>query len=139
MHNEQKHQSPYRGMWVILIMLIIPPLICYRIVGAILEAYSHSSAALDLATTKALGCGMGFLIHMICILSGVLTAGWEALKFRIGEFFENLIVGVGYAFTSYWEDMKHDGVTFIIYFAIMAVNATIMINGFHDALTILMK
>ncbi len=137
MHNEYKRQSPYRGMWVILIMLIMPPALCYGIVTAVQAEFSKAPAALDAATAKALGCGMGFLFHMICILSGVLTAGWQALKYRIREFFENLIVGIGYAFSSYWEDMRTDGVTFILYLSIILANAAIMVDGLRDALALL--
>lgn len=139
MHNEHKRQSPYRGMWVVLLLLIVPPLLCYGVVSGVLERFSRSSAALDAATAKALGCGMGTLFHMICILSGVLTAGWEALKYRIREFFENLIVGPGYAFSTYWEDMCNDGVTFIIYISIILVNASITVDGALEAIAILMK
>lgn len=137
MHNEHKRQSPYRGMWVILIMMIVPPILCYAIVSGVLAEFSKSSEALDLATAKALGCGFGFLFHMICVLSGVLTAGWEALKYRIREFFENLIVGVGYAFSTYWEDMRTDGVTFIIYLSIILVNMAVMVDGILEAIALL--
>lgn len=137
MHNEYKRQSPYRGMWVILIMLIMPPLLCYAIVAGVQAEFSKAPAALDAATAKVLGCGMGFLFHMICILSGVLTAGWEALKYRIREFFENLIVGIGYAFSTYWEDMRNDGVTFIIYLSIILVNFAIMMDGIREAIALL--
>lgn len=137
MHNEHKRQSPYRGMWMILIMMIMPPILCYAIVSGVQAEFSKAPAALDAATSKALGCGFGFLFHMICVLCGVLTAGWEALKYRIREFFENLIVGVGYAFSSYWEDMRTDGVTFIIYLSIILVNAAIMADGIREAIALL--
>ena len=139
MHNEHKRQSPYRGMWVVLLLLIVPPILCYGIVSGVLARFSRSSAALDAATAKALGCGIGSLFHMICILSGVLTPGWEALKYRIREFFENLIVGVGYAFSSYWEDMRSDGVTFIIYMSIILANAAITVDGVLEAVALLIK
>ena len=139
MHNEHKRQSPYRGMWVALLLLIIPPLLCYGIVSGVLERFSRSSDALDLATSKALGCGIGGLLHMICILSGLLTPGWEALKYRVREFFENLIVSPGYAFSTYWEDMRNDGVTFIIYVTIIGINAAITVDGVLEAIAILTK
>lgn len=137
MHNEYKRQSPYRGFWVIMLFLILVPLGLYSLVNAVLEEYSPYSAALDSATARALGCGFGFLFHMICMLSGVLTAGWEALKYRLREFFENLIVGVGYAISSYWEDMRNDGVTFIIYMSVILANLAIMVSGIRDAIALL--
>ena len=137
MHNEYKRQSPYRGFWVLILILILVPFGLYSIVNAVLEEYSPYSAALDAATARALGCGFGFLFHMICILSGVLTDGWLAVKYRIGEFIENLIVGVGYAFTTYLEDMRDDGVTFILYFSVIVTNFAIMADGIRDAIALL--
>ncbi len=139
MHNEYKRQSPYRGFWVILLLLIVPPLACFGIVDAVLDTYSKWPQALDDASAKALGCWLGFLVHMICLLSGLLTPGWEALKFRVSEFFEDLVVGVGYAFKSYWESMVSDGVTFLICFSIILTNAIIMVDGVLDAIALLIK
>lgn len=137
MHNEYKHQSPYRGCWVILLFLILVPAGLYALVNAVLMEYSPYSDALDAATAKALGCGFGFLFHVICMLSGVLTAGWEAVKYRLGEFAENLIVGFRYAVASYWEDICTDGVTFIMYFSIILVNVYFMIQGIREAIALL--
>lgn len=137
MENEYKRQSPYRGFWVIMLFLILVPLGLYALVNAVLEEYSPYSAALDSATARALGCGFGFFFHMICILSGVLTAGWQAVKYRICEFFENLIVGVKYAFSTYLEDMRTDGVTFILYMSVIAINFAIMVDGIRDAIALL--
>ncbi len=139
MHNEYKKQSPYRGFWVILLFLILVPLGLFSLVKAALDEYSRFSDALDLATAKALGCGFGFLFHMICMLSGVLTSGWEALKYRLQEFAENLTVSPGYAFRTYLEDMRDDGVTFIIYLAVILVNLSVVIDGVRDAIALLMK
>ena len=138
MHNEYKRQSPYRGFWITLLLLIIPPLVCWGIVNSVLDTFSRWPKDLDTATAKALGCWLGFLVHMICLLSGLLTPGWEALKYRVVDFFENLIIGVGYAITSYWENIVQDGVTFLIGFSIILTNFLIMIDGILDALALLM-
>lgn len=139
MHNEYKKQSPYRGFWVILFFLITIPMGLFAVVKAVLDEYSTYSPALDMATAKALGCGFGFLFHMICVLSGILEAGWDALKYRLREFAENLIVSPGYAFRTYLEDMRDDGVTFIIYLAVILTNLSIVIDGVQDALQLLIK
>lgn len=138
MHNEYKRQSPYRGFWITLLLLIVPPLVCFGIVDSVLDSFSKWPDDLDAATAKALGCWLGFLVHMICLLSGLLTPGWEALKYRVADFFENLIVGVGYAIKSYWENIVADGVTFLICFSIILTNFLIMVDGVRDALALLM-
>lgn len=139
MHNEYKRQSPYRGFFIIMVLLILPPIICWGLADAILDKFSTWPDALDDANAKALGCGLGFLFHMICVLCGVLTDGWEAVKYRIGEFFENLIVGVGYTFRTYWEDMQSNGVTFILYGSVILVNALVTADGLMDAVRFLTK
>ncbi len=137
MHNEYKRQSPYRGFWITMILLLLPPLLSYGLINSLLKEFSPWPEALDAATAKALGCGLGFLFHLICVLCGVLTDGWEAVKYRIGEFFENLNVGVGYAFRTYWEDMRTDGVTFVIYSSVILINTYFMADGLLDAVALL--
>ena len=139
MHNEYKRQSPYRGFWIPLLLFIVPPLVCFGIVDSVLDTFSKCPDDLDAATAKALGCWLGFLVHMICLLSGLLTPGWEALKYRVVDFFENLIVGVGYAIKSYWENIVQDGMTFLICFSIILVNFLIMVDGVRDVLALLVK
>ena len=139
MHNEYKKQSPYRGFGVILFFLIVVPLGLFSIVKAVLDEYSTYSPALDLATAKALGCGFGFLFHMVCVLSGVLENGWEAVKYRLREFAENLIVGPVYAFRTYLEDMRDDGVTFIIYLTVILINLSVAVDGVQEAFALLIK
>lgn len=139
MHNEYKRQSPYRGFFIIMVLLILPPIVCWELVDFHLDKFCTWPDALDDATAKALGCGLGFLFHMICVLCGVLTDGWQAVKYRIGELFENLTVGVGYAFSSYWDDLRRDGVTFIIYGSVILVNALVTADGLMDAVRFLTK
>ena len=139
MHNEYKRQSPCRGFLVIMALLILPPVLCWGLVNSLLEEFSTWSEALDAATAKALGCGLGFLFHMICILCGALTDGWQALKYRIGEFIENLTIGVGYAFSSYWDDIRSDGVTFLLYGSVILANTILMADGLLDCISILAR
>lgn len=84
-----------------------------------------------------LGCGCGVIFHLMCLVSGSLRPGWLAVKYRIREFRENLIVGIGYAFESYWEDIRTYGVTFLISFVVIAVNLAITLDGLFDALEML--
>ena len=139
MHNEYKKQSPYRGFWVILFFLIMVPFGLFSVVKAVLDEYSRYSPELDMATAKALGCGFGFLFHMVCVFSGVLDAGWDAVKYRLREFVENLIVGPVYALRTYLEDMRDDGVTFIIYLAVILGNLSSVVGGAQDAFALLTK
>ncbi len=137
MQNESKHQSPYRGLWVLILALIIPPVACYALVNAALAQFSPWSAAVDEITARVFGFGSGFLYHLSCIFAGVLTPGWQAVKYRIGEFIENLAISLGYAFASYWDDIRMDGVNFIISFIIILANLYIVLDALRDFFVIL--
>lgn len=137
MQNEEKHQSPYRGFAVTLIALIAVPAVFYWLVYTVQVEYLHASQALNVATAKVLGCGCGTIFHLICLLSGAFRPGWEAIKYRMSEFRENLTIGVGYAFESYWEDIRTDGMTFLICFLVVAANLAITLDGLVDALGML--
>ncbi len=137
MDNEHKYQSPYRGFFISIVLLIVPGLLCYLVIDAAIMRFSPWPYALDKASSQALGCLFTFFYHMIALLCGLFTPGWEAVKFRVVDFFENLIIGVGYAFRSYWESMCEDGVTFLIHFSIILANILLLIDGVQDALALL--
>lgn len=137
MTGNDKYQSPYRGFWVIMLLLILIPLGLYALMRVLFAEYSPFGTRLDEASARALGCGLGFLVHLSFLISGVLSASWQAVKYRVSEFFENLVVGVGYAFKTYLEDMRDDGVTFILAFSVMVVNFLIALDGLQDALVLL--
>lgn len=134
MNNENKHYSPYRGVLVVLLALILVPIALFLIIKSLLNGYSRFTPAMDLLTAKVLGFGCGFLFHLSCMIGGAFTPAWRAVKYRIGEFFENLVVGVGYAFTTYWEDMRDDGVVLLLYLSVVAANLAIFLDGLFDAL-----
>lgn len=137
MNSNDKYQSPYRGFWVVMLLMILIPLIAFWLINDLFSKYSRFSEVLDIASAKALGCGIGFLFHLSFIISGVLTPGWQAVKYRIGEFFENLVVGVGYAFKTYLEDMRDDGVTFLFQLIVILINLAIALDGLRDTLLLM--
>lgn len=137
MQNKYKHQSPYRGFAVTLIGLIIVPVAFYWLIYLLQSEYLHTPEALNVASAKALGCGCGVIFHLMCVVSGALRPGWRAVRYRMREFRENLIVGVGYAFESYWEDIRTDGVTFLISSVVIIANLIITLDGLIDALGML--
>ncbi len=137
MQNENKRQSPYRGFVVTILILIIPGLLCYITIDAAMLKLSPYPYALNKASSQALGCLFTCFFHIIALLCDLLTPGWEALKFRVIDFFENLIVGVRYAFETYWESMCEDGVTFLIYGSIIAANLWYLVDGISKAVALL--
>ncbi len=137
MQDENKRQSPYRGLLIMIVMLIIPPLACYGILSAALEQFSPWGPKLDEITAQVIGAGLGVLFHLMVIVSGAITPAWYAVKYRIREFFENLIVGFGYACKSYWDDVRTDGITFTVFMIIMIANLLFALNALQEFFVIL--
>ena len=137
MDNENKRQSPYRGIWMILFLLIFVPACLFGLIYVALNHYQGHYGALNLASAKAIGCGLGCLFHLGCAVAGAFTPGWKALTYRIREFFESLIVSPAFAFESYWADMKNDGVVLLLELPIVIVNFCLALDGLMDALALL--
>ncbi|MBR6667499.1 MAG: hypothetical protein IKL25_03965 [Clostridia bacterium] len=135
--SSEKHQPPYRGFWAVLLTLILVPLVLFAIVNRLMNEYSRFSDALNLASSKVFGFGMGFLFHMMCLVSGSFRPGWNALKYRISEFFLNIPVGLGYAIQTYFEDIRDDGMTFTICLLVIAANLAVTVDALLDALKLL--
>lgn len=137
MDAEYKKQSPYRGLWVILLMLICVPLMFFGVLYAALEFHQPYQTALNLASAKTIGFGLGAVFHLSCAVAGVFTTPLKAIFYRIGEFFENLVVSPSFAFESYWEDMKNDGVVFLIELPILVANLLLLLDGLLEVLPLL--
>ena len=139
MNSESKEYSPYHGVLVHLAILILVPVGFVALLYVCLNCFQPRYGNLNWLTAKAIGCGAGALFHLSCAIVGVFTPGWRAVRYRIREFFENLVVSVGYAFESYWEDMKSDGVVFLLQMPIVAVNLYIAVTSLQEALPLISR
>ena len=135
--DDQKRVSPYRGCWIVFLLLIGVPLAFYLIIEAAISFYQPQFARLNPASARAIGCGLGSIFHMSCIVGGILREPWRALCSRVKEFFANLPCGIGFALTCYWEDLKNDGALFIPYMAIIGVCLYFAIDGAIIAISLL--
>ncbi|MBE5809369.1 MAG: hypothetical protein E7318_00365 [Clostridiales bacterium] len=135
--HKQKHQPPYRGFWVILLIMILVPITFAVLLYLFISAYTTGTKALHAASAQGIGFGLGFIFHMMCFVGGSFRQGWSALKFRISEFFQNLSLGLGYAITTYWEDLRDDGMTFSICMLVIVIGLCISLDGLYDALKLL--
>lgn len=139
MFQDEKHQSPYRGFLISLLVMIVPGLLFYLAVNGGAKAYRPAYSMRDQASSQALACMLSLLIHMIAMLSGLFSRGWRALKFRIKDFFECLSISVSYAFKAYWNSIKTDGVTFDIHLLFMLGNLHFLMDGIYRALPFLFE
>lgn len=135
---DDNHQySPYHGCWVVLLILIGVPLALYMVIEAAITFYQPQFARINPSSARCIGCLLGSVFHMSCVVCGLLRDPWRAVCYRVKEFFENLSCGLGFALECYWEDMKHDGVLFIIYASIIGVCLYFAIEGGITALSYL--
>lgn len=135
--QSNKHYSPYHGIWVTILMLTGVPILLTLLVLVVLETAQPAFAQLNPPTALCLGFGMGSLYHMSCIITGLLREPFRAVTFRISEFFQNLSCSPGFAFHEYWEDIKSDGVVFIIYMTIILSCLAVALCNLSSALEML--
>ena len=130
-------KTPYEGLWVFLPVMVLPSAAITAILYAVISKWQPQYGwELNWASAKALGCGAGFLFHICCWLKGALTEDFQAVKYRVKEFFANIVVSARLAFSCYWDDVKSLGLGFWIDFAVIALNAWICVDGILDYLVL---
>ena len=137
MEQNGKRPSPYRGFWAVLLALILTPGVFVFIIDYALNHFGAPSPALNGVTARAMGLGLGFVFHLMCMISGAFRPGWEAVKRRWADFFDNLIVGPGYALRALRDDMRDDGFTFAISMGIIATNFCFALRSLLQAIAML--
>ena len=111
--NDSEYSSPYRGILVTLFFILIVPIICNGVLLEVLERWRPHH--LNELTARALGFGIGSVMHLSMIIQGLLEVPFRAVISRIGEFFQNIVISPGLAFSEYWRDIKTKGLVFWIY------------------------
>lgn len=133
-------KTPYEGLWVFLPMMILPSVAVTAVLYlAIAKWQPQYGWELNWASAKVFGCGVGILFHVSCWLLGAFAEDFRAVKTRLKEFFANLVVSPGLAFSCYWEDVKALGLAFWIDAAIIVLNACIFADALVDWLTMMGK
>lgn len=127
-HDKGKEQSPWEGFWVICAVLIAVPFLFKFIISGVLVLWGGEKVMASRLTATIVGFGLGSMFHLMCIITDVFKPSFKIVIGRIGEFFSNLRISVGFAFRSYAWDIKHHGFAFDVYFAIMAVFAYVWIS-----------
>ena len=133
----QPKKSPYHGMWAFAISMFLPSVVITAILyGAFVLYQPQFRQEMNWAAAKIFGCGCGILFHLGCWIAGVFAEDYKAVKERLKEFCENIIVSVRLAFCCYWEDVKTLGVAFWIDVAMIALNAGVFWDALRDYLAI---
>lgn len=135
--DDNKQYSPYHGCLVVIFFLVAVPLALWGILDGAMAYFRPYDAWINGPGARFIGFGLGSIFHMSCIICGILRQPFRAVCYRVKEFFENLPVSLGYAFECYWDDMKQDGVLFIIYAAIIGACLALAIDGGLETLALI--
>ncbi len=130
-------KTPYQGLWIFVPMMLLPSAaltwLFYEVIALRQPQYGYE---LNWATAKILGCGSGFLFHMICWIMGAFKEDLRAVKTRLKEFSANIVVSARLAFACYWDDVKTLGLAFWIDFSLIALNAGVVVDAVLDYLVL---
>ena len=92
MDSEDKNQ-PYKGLWIFIIMMSVPSALLTLLFYAVISLYQREYGfELNFASAKILGCGVGMLYHISCMILGVFTKDFLAVAERLKEFVLNIFI-----------------------------------------------
>ena len=130
-------QTPYEGWWIFLPMMVLPSVLITWLIYFVVSKWQPQYAGeLNWATAKVFGCGSGMLFHFSCWLAGAFSDDFKAVKIRLKEFCDNIVVSFRLAFSCYWEDVKTLGLMYWIEVAIIGLNAGIFVDALLDFLAL---
>ena len=129
-------KTPYDGLWIFLPIMFVPSVVITVLLYFVIHKWqSRFGVDLNWATAKIFGFGSGMLFHCGCWIAGAFKEDFKAVKTRLKEFRENVVVSVKLAFTCYWDDVKTLGLMYWIDVAVVGLNAYIFVDALLDFLT----
>ncbi len=134
------NESPKRkkgALFVEMFVLLIFPFVCYVIVRAVIMKYQTFSNELNEATARAFGFGMGTLFHISCFIAGAFKNSVAIVLKRMSDFKDNLSLSFGFALKCYLEDMRDDGIAFLVEMICVISCLWVSIDGLLTAIQFL--
>lgn len=125
--EEFNTKSPYHGVIVKIIFLIIFPIVCFLIFFPIVSNFQKYNKTINWYTTLFLASGLGALFHLGCIISGAFKGSFATVINRIKNFFTDFPLSPKLAVRCYVDDLKTEGMLFWIYFIIIGSNLALAI------------
>lgn len=135
--NSNKKYSPYHGIWVVILCMIAVPAVLTLIIDRTLAIVQPGYIRVNTPSARFVGCGLGFLFHLILIVGGALREPYETLKFRIQEFRENLAGSLSFALQCYWDDLRQYGMVFELCLLVILANLAYSLYNLQIALRLL--
>ncbi|MBO5039941.1 MAG: hypothetical protein J6D09_02455 [Clostridia bacterium] len=126
-------KTPYQGLWAFILFMLLPSVVMTSLsFGAMMKWQGRFGADFNWASAKAVGCGLGILFHISCIIIGAFTEDFNAVKTRLKEFIANLSASPKTAFKWYWQDVKTLGLAFYIDLALVGINIYVFVDALQD-------
>ena len=122
MEFEGKDVSPHKGLVGTCIILILFPLAIYAIFYSAINHFQNLSEELNQYAAIGLGCGVGVLFHISCIIAGLFKGSFGVVVRRLGSFFVNWTISFKVAVKCYVEDLINEGFAFWPSFIIICAN-----------------
>ena len=117
------------------ICLVGIPLVCYLVFRAVIfENQTKFKDVVNEASAMGLGFGVGTVFHIACFIAGVFKDGIAVVLKRMSDFKDNLALSFGFAVKCYLQDMKEDGIEFLIELALMVTCLVLALKGIFTAL-----
>ena len=139
MEHNGKEKKPYNGTLIICVILIgLPIAIYYLFLWVINKWQPNYPDALNLASAKALGFGVGLMLQACFALSGAFAESKQVVKDRLVNFKDNVSLSLGFAIKNYFRDMIEDGIAYLIYMSLVIVTACLCIDGLRYCVSYLM-
>ena len=119
MEHVGKEKSPYHGVLLSSIILIIVPIAIYLLFNYYITKYQKFEEEFNAYSAVVLGFGVGFIFQFSCVIAGLTKGTLSVVLSRIGELFSNLSISPRFALKCYIADIKENGIVFWIYFIII--------------------
>ncbi len=136
MDHDFKNYNPYKGLVLSVALLIGIPFVSWFVVYLFMSLWNSQLSALDKSTARSLGLILGSMFHLACIIGGLLDTPFKVLIKRIKEFFELVSLSPALAFRGYWDNIKADGVNFLIFSSIIAANVIACVQSVNHTVSL---
>ena len=119
MEHFGKEKSPYHGVVLSSIFLVIIPLFLFWLFRTLMLKYQNYPVDFTTISALTLGFGVGFIFQFSCVIAGLMKGTFQAVLKRAINFFDNISISPKLAFKCYLADLKEYGVVFWIYFILI--------------------
>ena len=133
-----KKNHPYIELLTACIAMLGFPYLIYIMFSAAMKHYTRYSPALIAAQAEGFAGLIGTAFALMLFLSGIYKRPWQVTVERWKEFFGYARYGLwASAFQSLWLSIKEEGMNFLFYIALTAIQLWLAVDGINRFFTII--